>query len=111
RGILSTELLDDAALVERARSAAQMAGADWVKAVKPEEKYDWKDDQGKWDQGRVERGEGVHVVALDCGAKHNILRHLKQRGVTVTVLPPDVTAEEILNLKPDGLFVSNGPGD
>ena len=56
-------------------------------------------------------GDGLHVVALDCGAKQNILRHLIERGVKVTVLPPDTTAEEILKHKPDGLFVSNGPGD
>jgi len=51
------------------------------------------------------------VVALDCGAKHNILRNLSERGVKVTVLPPDVSAEEIMKHRPDGLFVSNGPGD
>jgi carbamoyl-phosphate synthase small subunit len=111
RGILSTQILDDAALVEKARSAAQMLGADWVKAVKPETEYDWDEDQGDWSLGRVERGDGLHVVALDCGAKHNILRHLSERGVKVTVLPPDTTAEEILKHNPDGLFVSNGPGD
>jgi carbamoyl-phosphate synthase small subunit len=111
RGILSTEILDDVALVEKARSAAQMLGADWVKAVKPETEYDWDEDQGDWSLGRVERGDGLHVVALDCGAKHNILRHLSERGVKVTVLPPDTTAEEILKHNPDGLFVSNGPGD
>jgi carbamoyl-phosphate synthase small subunit len=111
RGILSTEILDDAKLVEKARSAAQMAGADWVQAVKPECSYKWSEGQGDWSLGKVERGDGLHVVALDCGAKQNILRHLSQRGVKVTVLPPDVTAEEILKLKPDGLFISNGPGD
>jgi carbamoyl-phosphate synthase small subunit len=51
------------------------------------------------------------VVALDCGAKHNILRHLTERGIRVTVLPPETSAAEILKHKPDGLFVSNGPGD
>jgi carbamoyl-phosphate synthase small subunit len=111
RGILSTEILDDVALVEKARGAAQMLGADWVKAVKPDTEYDWDEDQGDWSLGRVERGDGLHVVALDCGAKHNILRHLSERGVKVTVLPPDTTAEEILKHNPDGLFVSNGPGD
>jgi len=111
RGILSTEILDDAKLVERARSAARMLGADWVKAVKPSEPYNWSEDQGQWDCGPVERGDGLHVVALDCGAKHNILRHLAERGVRITVLPPDTTAEEILKHRPDGLFVSNGPGD
>ena len=111
RGILSTDILDDAKLVDRARHAAQMAGADWVQAVKPSEPYDWDQDQGDWKIGPVERGDGLHVVALDCGAKHNILRHLTERGVKVTVLPPDVSAEEILRHRPDGLFVSNGPGD
>ncbi len=111
RGILSTEVLDDAKLVDRAKHAAAMVGADWVKAVKPEKSYKWDEDQGDWKQGKVERGDGLHVVALDCGAKHNILRHLSERGVKVTVLPPDVTAEEIMKHRPDGLFVSNGPGD
>src|SRR5215218_8442610 len=113
RGVLSAEpvLADDAALVERARHGRQMAGADWVQAVKPDEAYGWDQGQGDWRLGRVERGDGLHVVALDCGAKHNILRHLTERGVKVTVLPPDTTAEEILRHRPDGLFVSNGPGD
>jgi carbamoyl-phosphate synthase small subunit len=111
RGILSTEILDDRQLVDRARHAAQMAGADWVQAVKPDKPYDWTEAQGDWGLGKVERGDGLHVVALDCGAKENILRHLTERGVKVTVLPPDVSAEEILRHKPDGLFVSNGPGD
>jgi carbamoyl-phosphate synthase small subunit len=111
RGILSTEILDDAALVARARGAAQMLGADWVKAVKPCEGYSWSEDQGDWSLGDVERGDGLHVVAIDCGAKHNILRHLSQRGVRVTVLPPDITSDEILKHNPDGVFVSNGPGD
>jgi carbamoyl-phosphate synthase small subunit len=111
RGILSTELLDDAKLVARARGAAQMAGADWVQAVKPSAEYEWDQDQGDWGLGRVERGDGLHVVALDCGAKHNILRHLIERGVKVTVLPPDTTTEQIMKHRPDGLFISNGPGD
>jgi len=111
RGILSTEILDDAKLVDRAKHAAGMVGADWVKAVKPKTSYKWDEDQGDWRLGKVERGDGLHVVALDCGAKHNILRNLSERGVKVTVLPPDVSAEEIMKLRPDGLFVSNGPGD
>ena len=111
RGVLTSEILDDAALVARARSAAQMEGADWVKAVMPKESSEWSEDLGDWSEGNVERGDGLHVVALDCGAKQNILRNLTERGVKVTVLPPDVSAEEILKLKPDGLFVSNGPGD
>src|SRR6185437_10629933 len=103
RGILSTEITDDLKLVDRARHAAQMAGADWVQAVKPACAYEWDQDQGDWRLGAVERGDGLHVVALDCGAKHNILRHLTERGVRVTVLPPDVTIEEIMKHRPDGL--------
>mgnify|MGYP000050084744 CR=1 FL=1 len=111
RGVLSTDLLDAAALVKRARAAAGMAGADWVRAVKPDAPYDWRDDQGDWRLGREHAGDGLHVVALDCGAKHNILRHLRQRNVRVTVLPPDADGQTILDLRPDGLFLSNGPGD
>jgi carbamoyl-phosphate synthase small subunit len=111
RGILSTELLDDLKLVEKARHGAQMAGADWVQAVKPDKEYDWSEDQGEWRLGKVERGDGLHVVALDCGAKSNMLRHLVERGIKVTVLPPDTTADDILKHRPDGLFISNGPGD
>lgn len=114
RGVLSTEISDDRRLVERARQAAQMAGADWVKVVKPDKPYQWDEDRGQWNQGGqrpVERGDGLHVVALDCGAKQNILRHFADRGVRVTVLPGDATAQEILQHNPDGLFVSNGPGD
>jgi carbamoyl-phosphate synthase small subunit len=111
RGVLSTEILDDQKLVDRAKHGAQMLGADWVQAVKPEAQYEWDEDQGDWRLGKVERGDGLHVVALDCGAKSNILRHLAERGVKVTVLPPDTTADEIMKHRPDGLFISNGPGD
>lgn len=112
RGVLSATCQDDAALVRRARSAAQMAGADWVKAVCPSKPYPWNEGQGVWKPARpMVRGDGLHVVALDCGAKSNILRHLTERGVRVTVLPPDTSAQEIARHKPDGLFVSNGPGD
>jgi carbamoyl-phosphate synthase small subunit len=111
RGVLSTEILDDRALVDRARGAAQMAGADWVQAVKPDRAYTWSEDQGVWRLGAVERGDALHVVALDCGAKYNILRHLTERGIRVTVLPPETSAGEILAHHPDGVFLSNGPGD
>jgi carbamoyl-phosphate synthase small subunit len=111
RGILSTEILDDARLVDRAKKSAEMEGADWVQAVMPERGYPWDKDQGDWRLGKVERGDGLHVVALDCGAKENILRSLTERGMKVTVLRADASIEEILKHRPDGLFVSNGPGD
>ena len=112
RGVLTTESTDDAELVERARSAAPMAGADWVSRVKPAASYVWDERRGEWASVAPRAdGHGLHVVALDCGAKQNILRHFADRAVRVTVLPADATAEQILELKPDGLFVSNGPGD
>jgi carbamoyl-phosphate synthase small subunit len=111
RGIISTKIIDDKELVDRARQSAAMEGADWVQAVKPDAEYSWDEDQGDWALGKVERGDGLHVIALDCGAKQNILRNLTERGIKVTVLPPDVSAEEILKHRPDGLFISNGPGD
>jgi carbamoyl-phosphate synthase small subunit len=111
RGVLSSEILDDARLVARARAAAKMEGADWVQEVKPTKNYDWADGHGRWRPGEQLDGRGLHVVAMDCGAKHNILRHLSDRGCKVTVVPPDTSANDILKLKPDGLFVSNGPGD
>jgi len=111
RGVLSSEVLDDAKLVEMARRGAKMEGADWVQAVKPECNYDWSEGSHQWKTREQVRGFGLHVVAVDCGAKHNILRNLADRGVKVTVVPPETSADEILKLKPDGLFVSNGPGD
>jgi carbamoyl-phosphate synthase small subunit len=111
-GALSSEMLDDARLVALARKVPDMSGADLVQNVRPDEAYAWDQEiPDEWDPGRVERGDGLHVVALDCGAKHNILRHLTERGVRVTVLPPDSSAEQIMGHNPDGLFVSNGPGD
>ncbi|MEA2736123.1 MAG: carbamoyl-phosphate synthase small subunit [Humisphaera sp.] len=110
-GVLSTEILDDAVLIDRAKKVRDMSGADLVCEVRPDKSYEWAEDQGVWKSGPVERGDGLHVIALDCGAKHNILRHLSERGIRVTVLPPETSAEEILKHNPDGLFVSNGPGD
>src|SRR5437762_14087274 len=63
RGVLATEILDDLQLIKRAQSTAQMAGADWVQAVKPAHSYEWDQDQGEWALGDVEHGDGLHVVA------------------------------------------------
>lgn len=110
-GVLSSTILDDEKLMAKVKKVRDMSGADLVKDVKPDKGYDWDEDQGTWKLGNVERGDGLHVVALDCGAKHNILRNLIERGIKVTVLPPDADAAEIMKHNPDGLFVSNGPGD
>jgi carbamoyl-phosphate synthase small subunit len=110
-GVLSSEILDDDELIARAKKVRDMSGADLVREVKPTHSYAWDEGQGAWKGAKVESGEGLHVVALDCGAKMNILRNFTDRGIKVTVLPPDTPAAEILKLKPDGLFISNGPGD
>jgi carbamoyl-phosphate synthase small subunit len=112
RGVLSTEVLDDEELVRRALAVPNMAGADLVKVVKPDAAYDWSQGfQSPFALAPRHREARFHVVALDCGMKHNILRNLVEAGCRVTVLPPDTPAEKILAGKPDGIFLSNGPGD
>jgi len=112
-GVISTEILDDADLVERAAAIPPMLGMDLVKAVTPTEAYDWTQGYNSpFSQGRREHGGRVfNVVAVDCGAKMNILRNLVESGCKVTVVPATSTADDILARKPDGVFVSNGPGD
>jgi len=112
-GVLSTEILDDAELVRRAAAARQMAGADFVKDVMPAEAYDWPEGYNSaFAQAHREHGKKIfNVVAVDCGAKMNILRNLVECGCKVHVVPATATADEILAYKPDGLFISNGPGD
>ena len=117
RAVLATgeATKDPAALVEMASAASPMLGADWVRDVKPTGRSLWTRGRDEWaddpaDQPRSD-GNGLHVVAIDCGAKHNILRHLRDRGVKVTVVPPDIDAQAVRDLQPDGLFISNGPGD
>jgi len=112
-GVMSTEVLDDAELVRRARAVPPMSGADFVKLVMPERAYRWSDgyDSG-FAQAHRDHGKRVfRVVAVDCGAKMNILRNLVECGCDVQVVPASATAAEVLAHKPDGVFVSNGPGD
>src|SRR5436190_21675869 len=84
-GVLSSEILDDSKLLDRAKKVRDMSGADLVKEVKPAHSYAWDEDQGVWKGSRVESGAGLHVVALDCGAKMNILRNFTDRGIKLTV--------------------------
>jgi carbamoyl-phosphate synthase small subunit len=91
-------------------------GRDMVSEVSCEEPYHWMDDAGSgWverkDAGRKTTDKSLSIVAYDFGIKENILRHLSSYGANVTVVPADTTAEETLALKPDGVFLSNGPGD
>ena len=113
-GVISCSELDDAKLVDAARGLPSMAGQNLACVVSPTDRSDWAVDLGQWQpiQGIPAKSQKrFRVVAVDCGAKHNILRHLVDRGCEVIVVPYDSSADAIRSLKPDGLFVSNGPGD
>ncbi len=113
-GVLSTESRTDAELIEMAKKARGLVGYNIVRDVARAKKEAWTENLGAWEpiQGKVTPGaKKFNVVAIDCGAKHNILRNLADSGCNVTVVPFDASPEQILEQKPDGLFVSNGPGD
>jgi carbamoyl-phosphate synthase small subunit len=103
---------DIASAVERARAAPSMAGLDLAKVVSVNEPYGWTDTEWQLGAGHGRAGTGrFHVVAFDYGVKQNILRMLASRGCRVTVVPARTSAADALALKPDGIFLSNGPGD
>ncbi|MDB5896986.1 MAG: carA [Ramlibacter sp.] len=99
-------------VVAMARAVHSMAGLDLAKDVSITKSYDW--DQTEWElgagYGHLENPK-YHVVAFDYGVKSNILRMLAERGCKVTVVPAQTAAEDVRKLKPDGVFLSNGPGD
>lgn len=117
RGVISAdESLSDEQLVDLARRSPSMTGANLVTGVSAARPYGWSEGLGVWanltdEPSRDQPASRFRVVALDCGAKQNILRHLTERGCEVIVLPHDASADEIRERRPDGLFVSNGPGD
>jgi len=103
---------DTADLVEKARTFAGLEGVDLAKDVTCAQSYRWNELRWAWPEGYAPQKKPTHrVVALDYGAKRNILRCLASAGCDVTVLPATATAEEVLAHKPDGVFLSNGPGD
>ena len=103
---------DTADLVEKARTFAGLEGVDLAKDVTCAQSYRWNELRCAWPEGYAPQKKPKHrVVALDYGAKRNILRCLASAGCDVTVLPATATAEEVLAHKPDGVFLSNGPGD
>lgn len=115
KGVICTDpakVHDNAALVQLAQNWSGMAGLDLVKVVTPNAPYKWTENKGDWAQLTDRKDQpSCNVVAIDCGMKHNILRNLTQSGCNVTVVPATASADEILALNPDGIFVSNGPGD
>jgi carbamoyl-phosphate synthase small subunit len=114
RGALSTLETDARKLVEKARSIPTMSGLDLATRVSTRERYDWAKPVGPCSPSEHVAGPAephFHVVAYDFGIKQNILRRLVQVGCRVTVVPSLTSAEDVLALNPDGVFLSNGPGD
>ena len=101
---------DPGTLHDRAREAPPMIGQDLTGEVTAAEPYQWTEGSGVWGTPRAD-GRPWHVVAMDFGVKLNILRCLVDEGCEVTVVPAKTSAEEVLALDPDGIFLSNGPGD
>jgi carbamoyl-phosphate synthase small subunit len=95
-----------------AREAPPMAGLDLARVVTTQAPYDWTETEWALGQGHGQRDTArFHVVAYDFGIKRNILRMLASRGCRLTVVPATTSAAEVLKLRPDGIFLSNGPGD
>ena len=98
--------------VAAAQTAPSMSGQDLAKVVSVQKSYPWTETE--WELGSgygVQSAPKFHVVAYDFGVKKNILRMLAERGARITVVPAQTSAAEVLKLKPDGIFLSNGPGD
>jgi carbamoyl-phosphate synthase small subunit len=115
RGVLSTTDLSDASLVAKAKASPGLVGRDLVREVMPKGPKSWDQRLDEWTPvsaaDSAPAGETPHVVCLDFGMKWNIPRHFVSRGNRVTVVPGNMTADDILRLEPDGIFLSNGPGD
>ncbi|MFZ0746322.1 MAG: glutamine-hydrolyzing carbamoyl-phosphate synthase small subunit [Terracidiphilus sp.] len=121
RGVISTAETNPEALVLRANSIRKMDGSDLARVVSTKTSYQFDSSDSRNQSGdsllpadlfqNAEARNRLHVVAYDFGIKQNILRMLTREGCRVTVVPAETTAEDVLGLKPDGVFLSNGPGD
>jgi carbamoyl-phosphate synthase small subunit len=114
RGVISSLEADPQKLVEQARAIPRMDGLDLASTVSTKQRYEWARGVDACSPSELlEPAEEPtrHIVAYDFGIKHNILRRLVQKGCRVTVVPSLTSAEDILAMKPDGVFLSNGPGD
>jgi carbamoyl-phosphate synthase small subunit len=106
-GIISSVDLDENSLLKKVKAAPSMTGMDLAKVVTTPNSYDWRMEKGE----RRKEVTRFKIAAIDFGIKHNILRLLESHGCEVTVFPATATATEILKINPDGIFLSNGPGD
>jgi carbamoyl-phosphate synthase small subunit len=111
--IMAGERLDEAEALKQAKAFPGLKGMDLAKVVSTKKPYEFR--QGSWqletDKSPTVEGGRFHVVAYDYGVKHNILRILVDHGCRVTVVPAQMSAKEVMALKPDGVFLANGPGD
>jgi carbamoyl-phosphate synthase small subunit len=111
-GCIMAGAVDEAKALEAARAFPGLAGMDLAKVVSAPAAYEWSETEWKLGRGYGRQTEPrFHVVAFDYGVKFNILRMLAERGCRLTVLPATATSADALALKPDGVFLSNGPGD
>ena len=115
RGIISTVDLDDQSLVRKAAASPGLVGRDLVREVMSRQPMTWVEKLDVWTATEIGEAAlatgGSHVVCLDFGMKWNIPRHFASRGNRVTIVPGDTSADDIERLEPDGVFLSNGPGD
>ena len=114
RGAISSITLDRDELIERARSIPRMAGRDLASLVSTAKSYQWRGGVSPVSESEIVSAEVAprfKVVAYDFGIKRNILRRLAHVGCELTVVPAGTSAEDVMSLKPDGVFLSNGPGD
>jgi carbamoyl-phosphate synthase small subunit len=121
RGVISTETTNADTLIQKAKQIRKMDGTDLARVVSTKSIYHFDADDSRNQSGdsllpdnlyqNEEARKRLHVVAYDFGIKQNILRMLTREGCRVTVVPAETTADEVLGMKPDGVFLSNGPGD
>lgn len=115
KGVISSVELDEASLVQKAIKAPGLVGRDLVKTVVCPEIREWTEPLSSWarleSEPSLQASRPWHVVAMDFGMKFNIARHLRDMGCRVTIVPGTTDAATIRGLEPDGLFLSNGPGD
>jgi carbamoyl-phosphate synthase small subunit len=116
KGVISSVDLNDESLIQKAKNSPGLVGRDLVREVLPDQPRNWNEKLSLWSKLPIEPNpafddDRFHVVALDYGMKWNIARHLTDEGCRVTILPGTSTADAVLAQSPDGVFLSNGPGD